>query len=223
VELIGSAPRPTGMLRRLLSATSLLGLMMLAAPVAQVMACSCAQMTRAEALSNADIAFVGVVVAIDDPSVGPMVSSGDPLRYSFAVEEAIKGELSGTVGVLSARSGASCGMEFALAQRWRVFAHVDETGHPQSHLCSGNELLAESVPVPSSTPEPTPPPVDALLAIGAVLALVGFTAWAFTRRPGAVGYMITPVAKPAKRASATAGRNAATRSARGQPGPPRRA
>ncbi|HET7082642.1 MAG TPA: hypothetical protein VFJ00_02900 [Candidatus Limnocylindria bacterium] len=186
-EPIGSDPRPTGMLRRLLSVAFLLGLAMLAAPLAQVRACSCPQMDRAAALGSADVAFVGVVASIDDPSVGPMVSSGDPLRYSFAVEKAIKGELSDTVGVLSARSGASCGMEFALAQRWRVFAYVDETGHLQSHLCSGNELLAEGVPVPPSTPEPTPPPVAALLAIGAVLGLAGFTAWAFTRRPGAAG------------------------------------
>jgi hypothetical protein len=187
VELIGSGPRPTGMLRRLLSVAFLLSLAMVADPVAQAMACSCAQMSRAEALSNADVAFVGVVAAIDDPSVAPIVGSGDALRYSFAVEEAIKGELSNSVGVLSARSGAGCGQEFALAQRWRVFAYVDETGHLQSHLCSGNELLAEGVPVPTSTPEQTPPSVAALLAIGAVLALTGFTAWAFTRRPGAVG------------------------------------
>lgn len=187
MELIGTAPRPTGMLRRLLSVAFLLGLTMLAAPLAKVTACSCPQVDRAEALANADVAFVGVVAAIDDPSVGPMVGSGDPLRYSFALEEAIKGELSDSVGVLSARSSASCGMEFALAQRWRIFAFVDETGHLQSHLCSGNELLAEGVPVPTRTPKPSSPPVAALLAIGAVVGLAGFTAWAFTRRPGAAG------------------------------------
>jgi hypothetical protein len=174
------------MLRRLLSVTFLLGLVMLAAPVAQVIACSCAQMNREEALSNADVAFVGVVAAIDDPSMGPMVSSGDPLRYTFALEETLKGELSGTLEVLSARSGASCGMEFGLAQRWRVFAYVDESGHLQSHLCSGNELLAEGVPI-STSPTPSPSPVVALLAGGAVLALAGFSAWAFMRRPRTVG------------------------------------
>jgi hypothetical protein len=144
-------------------------------------------MNRAEALSNADVAFVGVVAAIDDPSVGPMVGSGDPLRYSFAVEEVIKGgEPSDTVEVLSARESASCGQEFALAQRWRVFAYVDESGHLQSHLCSGNELLAEGVPI-STSPTPSPSPVVALLAGGAVLALAGFSAWAFMRRPRTVG------------------------------------
>jgi hypothetical protein len=89
--------------------------------------------------------------------------------------------------VLSARESASCGQEFALAQRWRVFAYVDETGRLGSGLCSGNELLGEGVPVPPSTPKPTSLPVGALLALGAILALIGFSAWAFTRRPGAVG------------------------------------
>lgn len=175
------------MLRRLLSVAFFAGLVTLAGPTTHVVACSCAQMSREEALRNADVVFVGVVAAIDDPGIEPIVSSGDPLRYTFAVEDEIKGELASSIGLFSSRSGASCGQEFGLAQRWRVFAYVDETGLLQSGLCSGNELLAEGVPIPPSTPKPNPPPVAALLGIGAVLALAGFTAWAFTRRPGVVG------------------------------------
>ena len=174
------------MLRRLISVAFLASLVMLAAPTARVAACSCAQMTQAEALSNADVAFVGVVAAIGDPGVGPVVNSGELVHYTFAVESELKGELAGTIGLSSARSGASCGQEFALAQRWRVFAYVDETGRLQSGLCSGNELLAEDVPVPPPAPTSIMPPATVLLALGVILVLGSISAWAFLRRPDAV-------------------------------------
>ena len=174
------------MLRRLISVAFLASLVMLAAPTTRVLACSCAQVTQAEALRHADAAFVGVVAAIDDPGVGPPVIGGDVLRYTFAVESELKGELASTIGLFSSRSGASCGQEFALAQRWRVFAYVDETGRLQSGLCSGNELLAEGAPIPQQAPSSIMPPVTVLLALGVILVLGGISAWAFLRRPGAV-------------------------------------
>jgi len=179
-EPIAFPLRPTGMLRRLLSLAVFTTLVTLAAPTAHVFACSCMRTTPAQALVNADFAFVGVVAAIDDPGSGPLVGSGDALRYTFAVEETLKGALAVSVDVQSARSSASCGMEFAAAQRWRVFAYADEAGQCQSGLCSGNQLLAESAPIPAATP--APPPVALLLAIGALIALAGISALAFTRR-----------------------------------------
>jgi hypothetical protein len=174
------------MLRRLLRVAILASLVMVAAPTTHVLACSCAQMTREQALSNADVAFVGVVAAIDDPAEGPLVNSGELLRYTFAVESELKAELASTIGLFSARSGASCGQEFGLAQRWRVFAYVDETGRLQSSLCSGNELLAEGVPIPPQAPTSLMPPMTVLVAVGVVLALGAISAWAFLRRPGEV-------------------------------------
>ena len=173
------------MLRRLLSVAFFASVVMLAAPTARVMACSCAQTTPAQALSHAAAAFVGVVAAIDDPSIGPVVSTGDPLQYTFAVEQALKGELAERVLVFSAREGASCGQEFALAQRWRVYAYVDEEGRLGSGLCSGNELLAQGAPIPPQSPAPlTLPPAAVLVALGVGLVVAGFSVWAFTRRPG---------------------------------------
>jgi hypothetical protein len=184
-EPIGLGPRPAGMLRSLLSAAVLASLFILAAPTAMVMACSCAEMNGEQALGNADVAFVGVVAAIDDPSAGPLVNSGEPLRYTFAVEQTIKGELASRIGLFSARSGASCGQEFGLAQRWRVYAYVDESRQLQSHLCSGNELLAEGVPIPAPSPSGlTLPPLGVLIAFGVGFVVAGFSVWAFTRRPG---------------------------------------
>jgi hypothetical protein len=172
------------MLQRLLSGAVFAGLLILAAPTAQVLACSCAQMSRQEALSNAEVAFVGVVAAIDDPGIGPVVGSGDPLRYTFAIEEAIKGEPAESLQLFSARSGASCGQEFGLAQRWRVYARADGVAGLTTSLCSGNELLTENAPLPPA--DPSPPPAGLLLAIGAAVVLVGISALAFMRKPRSV-------------------------------------
>jgi len=168
------------MLRRLLTVVAFASLVTLAAPTARVFACSCMQMTPAMALANADLAFVGVVAAVDDPAVGPVIGGGDLLRYTFAVEEMLKGAPAVSVDVRSGRDSAGCGMEFAAAQRWRVFAYADEAGSLQSGLCSGNELLAEGVPLPTLTTGP--PPTALLLAIGAAVIMAAISAWAFTRR-----------------------------------------
>jgi hypothetical protein len=167
------------MLRRLLSVAVFATLVTLAAPAARVFACSCMQMNPQEALANAEVAFVGVVAAIDDPNGGPLVGSGDALRYTFAIEQTLKGDPEVSLDVLSARSSASCGMEFAAAQRWRVFAYTD-AGQLQTGLCSGNELLGENAPIP--TPTPADPPTALFLAIGALVVLASISAWAFTRR-----------------------------------------
>jgi hypothetical protein len=172
--------RPGGMLRRLLSVFALMSLVMLAAPTARVFACSCPRVTPAVALANAEVAFVGVVAAIDDPNSGPLVGSGDALRYTFAIEQTLKGAPKVSLEIGSARSSASCGQEFAAAQRWRVFAYADEAGQLQTGLCSGNELLAENAPLPPQTP--APPPTALLLAIGAGIVVVGISALAFMRR-----------------------------------------
>jgi hypothetical protein len=181
MEPMRFCPRPTGMLRRLLSAAVLASLAVLAAPTAHVLACLCAETNGEEALSNADIAFVGVVADTDDPRIGH--SNGEPLRYTFAVEQTIKGEPASRILVFSHLS--DCSPEFGLAQRWRVYAYLDESHQLQSNVCSGNELLAEGVPIPAESPAPlTLPPVAVVVALGIGLAVAGFSVWAFTRRPG---------------------------------------
>jgi hypothetical protein len=165
-EPIDRGPRPTGMLRRILAVAAFATLMAVAAPVTEVLACSCVQMTPEQALMNADAAWVGVVTAAD---------GNDPVRYTFAVEQMVKGELAITVDVVSSRSGASCGMEFALAQRWRIYAKNGQTG-----LCSGNELLGERVPVPA--PAHTTPPTGLYVVAGGLILLAVLSAWALTHR-----------------------------------------
>ena len=179
-EPMAGAARPSGMLRRFMAVAVLTTLVTVAAPTARVFACSCIQMTPVIALANADVAFVGVVAAIDDPNSGPLVGSGDALRYTFALEQTLKGSPALSADVLSARSSGGCGMEFAAAQRWRVYAITDEAGRLQTGLCSGNELLAENAPLPAATP--AAPPAALLLAVAAVILLLAVSAVAFTRR-----------------------------------------
>lgn len=169
------------MLRRLLTVVAFASLVTLAAPTARVFACTCMQMTPAMALANADVAFVGVVAGIADAKGGqPVIGSGDPIVYTFAVEESVKGLAGDKLVVTSARDGASCGIVFARAERWRVYANTDDAGAFHTSICSGNELLAEGVPLP--TPTTGPPPTALLLAIGAAVIVAAISAWAFTRR-----------------------------------------
>ena len=164
------------MLRRILLVAVFASLMTVAAPVTRVFACSCMQMTPALALANANAAWVGVVTSVGAPGGDP----NDPVRYTFAVEQMLKGELALTEEVRSSRSSAGCGMEFALGQRWRLYAYADEGAQLQTGLCSGNELLAEGVEVPVA--EAAAPPIELLAAIGGLILLAAISAWAFTRR-----------------------------------------
>jgi len=161
------------MLRRIWAAAALLSLATMTAPVTQVLACSCIQLGPGDALSNADVAWVGVVTKVGN-------AQDDPVHYTFAVEQSLKGKLTATLDVFSSPSSASCGQPFALAQRWKVFAFADDKGQLQTGLCSRDELLAEGV-----TPTPAPgagPPVGLLVAGGALLVIGAVSAWAFTRR-----------------------------------------
>ena len=178
MEPIAGTPRPSAMLRRVLAVTAFSALVSVAAPVSHVLACSCVQLGAGGALANAEVAWVGVVTAVNDPQKGQPELGNDPVRYTFAVEQSLKGTLGSSIDVSSAKSSATCGQPFALAQRWKVYAFADDQGHLQTGLCSGNELLGEQVPVSSK-----PPATGLLLAIGGVAALVAFSAWVFMRRP----------------------------------------
>lgn len=184
--------RPRAMERRiplLLATVALVTLANLAAPVGRVLACSCGGLGADQALANADAAFIGVVTQVAVPEAGPIISTADPIFYTFVVETALKGPLEedGQVVVSSTRDGASCGQAFAISERWRIFAYSDK-GQLATTICSGNELLAEhvSLPVLPTTLDDglSLPPPEVLFGIGAILVLVAVSAIAF-RRGGA--------------------------------------
>ena len=180
--------RPYGMIRRtsaLAVGATLAILLTVAGPISRAHACSCMELQPGQALEHADVAFVGVVASARDPSGGnPVVGSMDPIHYTFVVQEVMKQGVptAATVKVTSARDGASCGQTFAVAQRWRLYAYRDGAGL-STGICSGNELLAERVPVPViGSPEDGPPPLGLLIALGASALVAMVSLWAFTRR-----------------------------------------
>ncbi len=190
---------------RLLAVAALVLFATAAAPIARVYACSCIAFdpgqAHAQALANADVAFIGVVVDVQDDGATetPFLSSGDPLRYTFVVEEQLKGSTSARTIVSTARDSAACGVNIGLAERWRIYAHHDGSGGLTTGLCSGDELLAQGVYLPGETPAaspaeaapnppaPSPGPTVAggLVALAALVALAGVAAWiVMVRRHG---------------------------------------
>ncbi len=99
-------------------------------------ACSCAISTPQQSFEYADLVFTGTVAKVDSPPASFIRSSDDPVTFTFSVDKVEKGDAPGVVKITSAMDSASCGMNFALGTRYRVYAAKGETG-----LCSGNVAL----------------------------------------------------------------------------------
>ena len=83
-------------------------------PARPALACSCVPIDAASALGEVPAAFVGTVVEIrqaDDPR------DFREVVFTFSVDEWIKGDLGGTVEMLSSADGASCGFEMSPGQQ----------------------------------------------------------------------------------------------------------
>lgn len=109
------------------------------------LACSCADRSDAKHRQAADAVFAGTVVAISDPNPGPIISSVDPITYTFMVERSAKGVVGAMQEVVSARGGASCGCSFAQGARYVVYAGL-EGGALRANLCGGTRELTASEP-----------------------------------------------------------------------------
>ena len=146
-------------------------------PVSRALACSCAVVSERQAFEGADVVFEGVAISSKEPLI--IQSSGDPVEVTFSVENTLKGALaSQQVTVTTALSGASCGAEFQVGERWRVFAY-GSSDNLESNLCAGNRLLGaatakEAVLTPNATPM-------LLLGIGAVVLMLAGLAFGLLR------------------------------------------
>ncbi|WP_299952965.1 hypothetical protein [uncultured Modestobacter sp.] len=126
-------------MRRALS-TLLLGCAVLlagwvAAPPAA--ACSCAAATTLEQFEAADVVFTGTLLSrevLHPP--GGVRSSGDPALHVFTVDSLHKGAASAEQPVVSADSGASCGLELRGDGPFLVFA-TDPADAPEGQLAAG--------------------------------------------------------------------------------------
>jgi hypothetical protein len=165
------------------------------AVAAPASACSCAGIpSAAAAFASSDAVFTGRLVSreVQHPN-WPLISSGDPALHVFAVDEVFKGAVHQAQGVLSADSGATCGLELSGEGPFVVFAKASEGGY-HADLCSGTttattELETELQALANTPPEPLEGAAGTdisgsagrmLAAVGAlVLALVG---WGLLRR-----------------------------------------
>jgi hypothetical protein len=80
-------------------------------------ACTCAPLDPARALGEADAAFVGRVVKRH--------AIGAEATLDLAVERRLKGDLGSRVQVVTAASGAACGIEAAPGARFGLFVTRD--------------------------------------------------------------------------------------------------
>ncbi len=149
-----------------ITATVALAIGFLAIPT-QVFACDCMQPGPGQVEAWSDVAFIGVVTAIDsalpapvrmdDPYSGPGIEppGGVPApvlggqTVHFRVESIQKGALDMTSETLVQTSldQASCGLEFNVGERWQIYATGGE-GYLWTGLCSGNVLLADNAGFP---------------------------------------------------------------------------
>ena len=111
----------------------------LQASAGRTYACSCVPpRPPLEALARADSVFSGEVVSMKEPR-GLMVSSTDPITVEFRVNAVWKGEMHETMFIETAWSSASCGFEFALNERYIVYAREGRTS-----LCSRTKNIANA-------------------------------------------------------------------------------
>ncbi|MCZ2815747.1 hypothetical protein [Modestobacter sp. VKM Ac-2984] len=167
-------------------------------------ACSCAGLAVPEQFERADAVFAGQLVSRE---VRGGASSTDPALHVFAVEAVFKGTAHARQGVVSAASGASCGLELSGDGPFLVFADSpgeQGDGPYTAGLCDGTapvtpDLLSEvralgaatapADPLPGSAGTELPsaplPWVGMVAAAGAALTVLAGLLVRRSRRRGA--------------------------------------
>ena len=119
---------------------------LLVLPSAPAWACSCVQMTPAQATEVADVVLRGTLTEIEMPSrVQLLQSSQAPARYTFDVAEVYKGQARETTEVRSVTSSASCGIEGLLPGREYVLFTQVKGEQLWMGLCGGSDLAASGL------------------------------------------------------------------------------
>jgi|SRR5262245_25010055 len=161
-------------------------LLVTAAPAA---ACSCVGgMSDAQYAAGADAVFVGTLIDRVDPPRTGTFSSSDPATLTFQVSRVYKGAVTVRQEIVTAMSGASCGLELVGEGPFVVFGERSsheqyqlEPGQYASNLCGGSRALADggepqlgvlTTPRPPTPDDGTDSPSTAGIAIGAATVLV---------------------------------------------------
>jgi hypothetical protein len=136
---------------------AVLGLVVVVGPSAQpASACSCMATTDAEAFERATAVFVGQVVDYQPPATAASMSSLDDAVWTFRVSEVFKGEVTRVQQLVSAVSGASCGLEIDRQGEYLVFASDsgDAAIRYRTGLCTGTRSTATGAPELAVAPTP---------------------------------------------------------------------
>ncbi len=116
--------------------------------------CSCGQVSVLKSFESSDCVFVGTMVQKVDPHKDDQIlSSGDLVEYTFAVDFSWKAADLALVVIQSARSGVSCGYNFLEGRRYVVFAS-ERRGVLMTGMCSGNTLSAAAWEARYLLPQP---------------------------------------------------------------------
>jgi hypothetical protein len=118
--------------------------LVLVGPAAPAHACSCAMLSSAQKVENADVVVRGTITGLDDPGGH---DSAHLVTYEEAVAEVYRGPATATTFVRSAADGASCGIEVQEGREYLLFARR-VGGELRAGLCDGTtpasaELVAE--------------------------------------------------------------------------------
>jgi hypothetical protein len=109
------------------------------------LACSCAMATATDYADEANVIVTGTVTKIALPPEGPVISSGDPVTYTVAVERTFKGDPQSELTFTSARDGASCGLEgIQVDRRYTFFLYAGGQDQLFGSACSGTRPASES-------------------------------------------------------------------------------
>ena len=164
----------------------------LLAPPSPAWACSCVPPDPPPiAFANTDAVFAGRVTQISDPRwPGGLVSSADPVRVVFQVNDSWKGVTTTTVLIATAVSGASCGYTFDVGRQYVVYAY-NNNGVWGTNMCTRTNDVANAAvdltylnTLPKLALVSTSPSVPvAAYVVGAAiaLALAAASVWLFTR------------------------------------------
>ena len=110
-----------------------------AAPIGSALACSCGFPGYADAIAAADVAFIGTVVAEEEPAG---FDGGRPMpqaMYAFDVSRS-KGPMESPYELSVAfGNGANCGFDMSVGEEYVVIASEWE-GNLATNLCSGTAL-----------------------------------------------------------------------------------
>lgn len=173
-------------------------------PVRTALACSCAFLEYPLAIAEADQAYIGTVTDVAEPpqpGLGVAWGGQEVARYTLAVERAKEPTAQKAVVHAVFGSGANCGIDLGVGERWLIIASSEE-GRLLTHLCTGStsvemldgESLDQVEALLTATPTATegeqsvgdlPWPAIGLGVVLAILALL--SALAFRHAPRSTG------------------------------------